>query len=302
MKKSLLVNIGFIISALLCLAAKDGYSQNSLYSTIQQISDTSSGQLGVSILHLESGEKVSLNGDKKFPMQSVYKFPIAMAVLQEIDKEKFSLDDSIAIHKSEYIPKAGHSPIRDQFPEGVTMTLRDILAYNVSHSDGTACDVLLRILGGTEKAEKKIHGLGIKDIAISTTEMVQVAHDTIQYQNWSTPDAMNDLLVVFFKGKDLSENSRQFLLKLMSYSNPWFDRRIKGLLPKETPLVHKTGTAATYNGLTRATNDVGIITLPDQSHLVISVFISDSYDSQSKRESIIASVSKAAFDHWSLPN
>jgi beta-lactamase class A len=69
-------------------------------------------------------------------------------------------------------------------------------------------------------------------------------------------------------------------------------------LPAETKLAHKTGTARTYNGLTRATNDAGIITLPDGSHLAITVFISDSYDSQTKREMTIARTAKEAYDYW----
>ena len=69
------------------------------------------------------------------------------------------------------------------------------------------------------------------------------------------------------------------------------------MLPKGTIVVHKTGTAGTYNGFTRATNDVGIITLSNGSHLAISVFIADSYATQEEREQTIALISKAIFDY-----
>jgi len=275
-----------------------GHSQHTLQRQFERIADTIRGNIGISALHLESGESTSLNGDQKFPMQSVYKFPIAMVMLHEIDRGVFSLEDTIEVSKEAYIPKAGHSPIRERYPNGVKLTLKEILEYNVSSSDGTACDVLLRLLGGTEQVQQSIHDLGVTDIAIATTEMVQVANDTIQYQNWSTPIAMNELLKVFYQGDYLSEESRDVLLAFMSISNAWFDRRIKGLLPAETPLAHKTGTARTYDGLTRATNDAGIITLPDGTHLAITVFISDSYDSQQKREMTIATAAKQAYDYW----
>ena len=169
--------------------------------------------------------------------------------------------------------------------------------YNTTQSDGTACDVLLRLLGGTEKVQTEIHSLGITDIAISTTEMIQVANDTIQYQNWTTPEAMNALLKIFQEGTYLSKSSSELLRKLMSVSNKWFDRRIKGQLPAETEVIHKTGTSRTYDGLTRATNDAGIVILTDGNHLAISVFVSDSFDSQEDREKAIASLAKAAYDH-----
>ncbi|MEO0895319.1 MAG: class A beta-lactamase [Bacteroidota bacterium] len=286
------------LGLLLTMASCQTPSSNPLTLQFQQIADSLDGKLGISALHLESGESVSFQGNKPFPMQSVYKFPIAMVMLHEIDKGAFSLADSITVDKSEYIPKAGHSPLRNQYPHGCTKTLEDILQYNVSQSDGTACDVLLRLLGGPAKVQEKLKEWGIHQIAIATTEMVQVANDSIQYQNWAHPDAMNQLLQIFHQGKVLSERSTTLLTAWMSISNKWFDRRLKGLLPKGTQVIHKTGTARTYNGLTRATNDAGIIILPNGNHLAISVFVSDSYDSQEKREKTIAQVAKATYDYW----
>ena len=66
--------------------------------------------------------------------------------------------------------------------------------------------------------------------------MVQVANDTIQYRNWSTPNGMNELLKVFQSGAYLSDESSELLKELMSVSTPWFDRRIKGQLPQGTPV------------------------------------------------------------------
>ena len=284
------------------LMANQVYSQNILQTEFEQIADSIKGDLGVSALRIETGESISFNGNKKFPMQSVYKFPIAMVMLHQIDAGYFSLDDTIKIDESEYIPKAGHSPIRDKYQNGASLTIKDVLEYNVSESDGTACDVLLRLLGGTDKVQESIRDLGVKQIAISTTEMVQVANDTIQYQNWTTPEAMNKLLQIFYNGGYLSESSQALLLQYMSISNEYFDKRIKGLLPPGTEVAHKTGTAGTYDGLTRATNDVGIITLPDGSHLAISVFVANSYDSQWKRQMTIAKAAIAAYNYWTKKN
>ena len=112
-------------------------------------------------------------------MQSVYKFPIAMVRLQAVDAGTYSLTDTIAINPSEYIPQSGHSPLRDSNPNGVKLTVKEIIRYNIAESDGTACDVLLRLLGGMDSVEASVHAFGVKDIAIATTEMVQVANDAI---------------------------------------------------------------------------------------------------------------------------
>lgn len=288
----------FLLCLFILFSPVSAYSQNKLQTEFKDIAQSVNGNLGVSASLIETGESISINGDKKFPMQSVYKFPIAMIILKKIDDKKFSLGDIIHIDKLDYIPKEGHSPIRDKFPNGVDLSLKNIIRYNIEESDGTACDVLLRLLGGTESTEAEIHNLGIRDISIATTEMVQAENDTVQYQNWATPIAMNNLLKIFIDSNYLTANSKELLLKYMSKSGTWFNTRIKGLLPPNTKVIHKTGSSRTIGGLTRATNDVGIIILPNGKHLAISIFLSDSHNSQEDREKTIAKISKAAFDYW----
>jgi beta-lactamase class A len=73
---------------------------------------------------------------------------------------------------------------------------------------------------------------------------------------------------------------------------------LKGLLPPGTVVAHKTGTDGTFGGLTRATNDIGIITLPDGRHLAIAVFVRDSTADEATRERTIAAAARAAYDRW----
>jgi beta-lactamase class A len=257
--------------------------------------------VGVYALVIQTGEAVSYHGEDRYPMQSVYKFPIGMAVLDRVDKGSLSLDREIRVDTSEYIPESGHSPLRDKLPEGTRLTVRQLLNCSVAESDGTACDVLLRLPGGTEKAREYVCGLGIQHIAIATTEQVQIANDLIQYRNWATPKAMSALFRIFYSGNALSEESKEVLLKYLSVSGPWFDRRIKGLLPKGIPVFHKTGTSGTLRRLTRATNDAGIIVLPNGQHVALSVFIADAYAIRKDREVTIAKISRAIYDYYAIP-
>jgi beta-lactamase class A len=65
-------------------------------------------------------------------------------------------------------------------------------------------------------------------------------------------------------------------------------------------VAHKTGTSPTNaEGLSPATNDIGIITLPNGKHLAIAVFVCNSTDDEATRDAVIAKISKAAFDFFS---
>jgi beta-lactamase class A len=76
-------------------------------------------------------------------------------------------------------------------------------------------------------------------------------------------------------------------------------KRLKGLLPKGTAVAHKTGTGGTQSGSTSATNDIGIIYLPNGNHLAVAVFVSDSSADEKTRESVIARIAKASWDKLS---
>jgi beta-lactamase class A len=73
-------------------------------------------------------------------------------------------------------------------------------------------------------------------------------------------------------------------------------KRLKGELPAGTVVAHKTGTGGTRNGITSATNDIGIITLPDGRHLAVTAFVSDSAANDDTGDAIIARLAKAAWD------
>ena len=61
-------------------------------------------------------------------------------------------------------------------------------------------------------------------------------------------------------------------------------------------MAHKTGTSGSQKGVTAATNDIGLVTLPQGHHLVIAVFVSDSNANEATREGVIAVIAKAVWD------
>ena len=120
----------------------------------------------------------------------------------------------------------------------------------------------------------------------------------VQYTNWGKPADLVQLLDIFYSGKALSKTSNDFLMKIMTETTTG-PHRIKGLLPKDAVVAHKTGTSPTNaEGLTPATNDIGIITLPNGKHLAIAIMVCNSKADEATREAVIAKIAKAAWDHY----
>lgn len=275
------------------------YAQiNQLKTQIEQITKDKKAKVGVAILDFNGKDSLTINGNGHFPMQSVFKYHLALAVLSQVDKGKFSLNQKIFVKKSELKPN-WWSPLHDKYPNGdVNLPLRELLSFTVSQSDNNGCDILFKLVGGPKKVNDYIHSLGIKDVAILTNEETMQADWNVQYTNFSTPLAAAKLLEKFHKNHILSKASQDFLWKTMVETTTG-STKIKALLPKNAILAHKTGWSGTNKeGLTGATNDIGIITLPNGKQFAIAIFVTNSMEKEATNDRMIAEIGKVTYDYF----
>ena len=61
-------------------------------------------------------------------------------------------------------------------------------------------------------------------------------------------------------------------------------------------MAHKTGTSGFYKGVSFATNDVGVIELPDGRVIFVSVFITGSREETPKDERVIAEIARQLYE------
>jgi beta-lactamase class A len=270
-----------------------------LRSQLEQVAAVAKGRVGVAAVVLETGEMVSLNPRDHFPMQSVYKLPIGMVVLNQVDSGKMKLEQKVQVTKSDFVRAGQYSPIRDKYPNGVELNVNELLRYAISESDGTASDVLMRLVGGSGVVQAYLTELKITEMIVLNTEK-EIGQDwETQYRNWASPEAAIALLRAVHERRGLSEASQALVLKLMTESTRGA-KRLKGLLPAGTLVAHKTGTSGSRNGITAATNDIGIITLPNGRHIAIAVFVSDSPADEATREGVIAKVARVVWERFAI--
>ena len=274
----------------------EGYDQLTL--KIENVLKGKNARIGVAIFNSNEKDTLKINNDFHFPMQSVMKFPIALAVLSEIDKGNLSFEQKIEITPQDLLPKTW-SPIKEEFPNGTTLTIEQILNYTVSESDNIGCDILLKLIGGTDSVQKFLNANHFTDISIKANEEQMHKDWNTQYQNWATPTAMNKLLIDTYNNKNqlLSKKSYDFIWKIMRETTTG-SNRLKGQLPKNTIVAHKTGTSGINNGIAAATNDVGVITLPNGQLIFISVFVAESKETSEINEKIISDIAKITWNYY----
>ena len=268
-----------------------------LKKEISKITEGKKATVAVSVLGIDFPFQYNNNNaEKKLPMQSVFKYHIALAVLDLVDQGKLSLDQKVFIKKSELLPNTW-SPIREKNPEGnFEMSISELIEYSVAMSDNVGCDVLLRLIGGPKVVHDFLISKGAKDTQIVYNEEIMQSAWKNQYENYTTMKSATRLLKDFYKGKILSKKSTEFLLAVMYRTSTGLNKIVEQL-PKYAKVAHKTGSSGKNDaGLTGAENDIAIITLPNGKTYAIAIFVSDSTESYDVNCKMISDISKVVFE------
>jgi len=281
-----------------------GPDVSALEVTFDRIVRGSRAEVGVALIHLESGARVAVHGDRRFPMASVYKLPIALELLAQVSEGTMELSRPVTLGPSDIRPCCTVS--RRHPRGGVTMTAGELLELMIVESDNTASDAVLKLVGGPPVVERRLRALGFNDMNVNryegqtlfdmagvrqvppenelTLELARRLIDevplsevvaararyTSDVRDTATSDEMARFLGRLQLGNLLPPASTNLLLDLMARSKTG-PQRLKARLPRDTVVAHKTGTTDVV------INDVGIITLPGDSaiagHLAIAVFV-----------------------------
>ena len=306
-----------------------------LEAQIGELAKVAGGQVGVAVMHLESGRAVHLNRATTFPMASTVKVPIAVRLLTQVDQGQLRLDSMIAIRPGDLHPGSG--TLTELFNQpGVVLSVRNLMELMLRISDNSATDILLRTAGGSGAVNARLAALGVTGVRADRPTVRLIADyigvrdlrsDDIPISEFgrlsravtdsgrraalesfdadprdtSTPEGMARLLELIWKRQALSPASSELLLDIM-YRCVTGAERIKGMLPPSTRVAHKTGSLAPAAGIRggRAVNDVGIVDLPNGAgHLVTVVFVKNG-DDAAAGEKAIAHIARAAYDYFSV--
>jgi beta-lactamase class A len=297
-----------------------------LEKQIRNVIEGEEGEVGVSLLHIETGRALAVNGDTPFPMASAFKVPVLVEVLSQVREGRFTLDDEIRIGKTDQ--HMGSGMLSSLTAPGIVLSVRNLINLMMLISDNSATDMLLAKVGA-ENVNARLKGLGIGGMSVnrpcqklimdflgmdyakyghlSLDEVAAAERDgdwtpeerrkavltfTADPQDQATPKAMTALLAKIFRKEIIDPASCELILDIMLKCQTG-EGRIKGELPPGTRVAHKTGTIA------GTVDNCGIIYLPDgQGHLVLTVWTKNFLGEAEDVEAIIARIARFAYDYF----
>lgn len=309
-------------------------ANDAFVSQLESIVESSGGDLGFASHHLESGERILIRGNERFPMASVYKLPIALTVLDLVDRGELSLVKTVRILPSGLRIGLGTDTLsRLVGDDGYDFTIRQLLERTLEDSENAASDALLRLVGAPA-VTARMAALGVEAIRVDrqesellldfvgvpsaeppegwTLQRLRERYDTAtpsqrttaltnflsDPRDTATPEAMLSLLGKLHSGNALSPVSTKRVMGHMIACKTG-NNRLRGYLPQELVFSHRTGTSDTTDGITAATNDVGILTLPEgKGTVLLAAFLRHARGTMTEREAILAKIGLAVYQRY----
>lgn len=258
------------------------------------ISERVQGSIGVALVHVETGRAAGVNAKKQLPLYSVFKLPVAIAVLKDVEANRFKLDQNVHVTPAEIVPGTTENTARWYKP--ADWTIAQLIEVSISKSDNTSTDKLLQLIGGPSRVTERMRTLGFNNLDIHSSVMDYVKNR--QTPNHGSAEDIANLLSHLQQGKLLNPTHTQLLIGFMRAADTGL-RRLRGDLPTGTLVADKTGSGERdpQTRIIKAVNDVGIITLPDgRGNLAMAVFITGSSLPDEAQEKLIAELARTAFD------
>ena len=272
-------------------------SASDLTSDIQEVIKGKKAQVGVAVLYKD--DAVTVNNDDQYPLMSVFKFHIALAVLKKMEQEGIPLTAVVTLRPSDIDTKTWSPMYKKYKSKKITLSYGDLINYMVSQSDNNACNRLIYFVGGIQNVNAFIKDLGIDQIQLIETEKSMEQDIRKSYNNWSTPLSVAQLLRKVYTEKVLSDKHFAFLEKAILASASGKDKFRAGL-PKEIEVGHKTGMSyRTPEGVRMCDADVGVIYMPEGEKCYLAVLVKDSKESDAVNVKIMADIANKVYSHYS---
>lgn len=247
---------------------------------------------GIGVAWMSDGKLMSVNNRRRYPMMSVFKLHVAVAVLRKMEREGVSPDTILNISQEQML-KDTYSPLLRLHPDGCfTIPMRELLRYSVAESDNNACDILIGYAGGTDWISREMRSIGVRNFSITETEASMHADRSRCRNNSSTPGSVVRLLRDIYEGGILTGEYARCMEETLLLTATGEDKIKAGLGPGMR-LAHKTGSSdRTPEGVKTGDNDAGAVIMPDGRLCYIAVFIKDSEESDAANAAIIAGITK----------
>lgn len=236
--------------------------------------------LGVSLVDVDTGAFVNLNGDRALAAASTIKLPVLVAFFQAVDRGEVHLDEVLTL-KAEQV--AQESGTMQYDATGTQYSALEVATQMIVVSDNTATNMIIDRLGGSAALNGQFQSWGM------TQTVLNAPLPDLQGTNTVSPDDLTHLLASIDRGELVSLRSRDRLLDILEATQN--DSLLPQALGTGATIAHKTGN------IKHSLGDTGLIDLPNGKRYVLSAIVKRPEEDDRAAE-IVRQVSQLAHDYF----
>ena len=282
-KYSLLM-ISMTVSFIACtpvFASTQSVKPVSIQEKLAELEASSGGRLGVSAINTGNNQRIQYRAEERFPFCSTSKVMVVSAILKQSMTNSHLLQQKITYTQKD-IDSSGYAPMtKSHVADG--MTIGELCAAAITHTDNTAMNLLIKKLGGPETVTAFAHSIGDHTFRLDRWEPELNSAIPGDLRDTSTPAAMEKSLQQLVLGDALGLSQREQLRSWLKSSTTG-NSRIRAGVPKGWLVGDKTGS-----GKYGTTNDIGIIWPPQCSPIVVAIYFTKNQKDAALRDDVIAS-------------
>jgi beta-lactamase class A len=265
-----------------------------LRRTLSEVLRGYPGVAGVSVLNLNSGERVSIRGGETYPSASLIKVAVLVALLDQVNRGSIGLDERISMLARD---RVGGSGVLQYMQGGLQPTVRDAAWLMITVSDNTATNLILDHLN-VKTVWDKMDSLALPHTRIHSKTFLRstsIAVDSsVKYGlGVTTPDETVRLFELLHRGRAVSPAMDSVALEMLRANQDY--TKLVRWLPEDLRVAHKTGE------VDQSRSDCGILYGPDAPVAVCVMTrenTSTSYAPDNPANLLMARIGLAVFRHY----
>ncbi len=253
-----------------------------LPAAAMRLESSNGGRLGIAMLDTATRERFGYRAHERFPMCSTFKFLLASAVLQRVDRGEETPERVLAIPAGPLLP---HSPLTGPHAGG-TMTVAGLCQAILTQSDNSAANLLLATIGGPAGLTSFARSIGDPVTRLDRTEPALNEALAGDPRDTTSPEAMALDLEAVLLGERLRRASREQLTRWMAACVTGLDR-LRAKLPEDWQAVDKTGSNGAHTS-----NDIAVLWPPGRLPVIVTAYITECVGPESKRAAMLAEIGR----------
>ncbi|MEP9324016.1 class A beta-lactamase [Paraburkholderia phymatum] len=256
----------------------------------EQLEASSGGRLGVAALRTADGSYVGYRESERFPMCSTFKLLAVALILKRSMAERGLLEERIRYGDAQVV---AHSPVTKRHAGGEGMTVGELSAAALQHSDNTAANLLLTSLGGPEVLNQFALSIGDTWFDLVRNEPEVNASVPGDMRDTTSPRAMLlDVQKLLLADDVLGARERE-QLKAWMLGNTTGATRIRAAVPAAGWLVADNTGSGDYG----TANDVAVVYPPSSAPLVVAIYFTGVTPKETPpQDAIVDEAARIVFD------